>query len=100
MQYPPRWEVPMPELNIHLQIDPATGKKNLIIEYDSDSDALPHEHEEEHRALVNAVVEGGLLKAEELGKVIVTRGQVISLEEQEDKKAEEDERESIEQGEG
>ena len=90
----------MPELNIHLQIDPATGKKNLIIEYDSDSDALPHEHEEEHRALVNAVVEGGLLKAEELGKVIVTRGQVISLEEQEDKKAEEDERESIEQGEG
>ncbi|MCA9681268.1 MAG: hypothetical protein KC431_13525 [Myxococcales bacterium] len=90
----------MPELNIHLQIDPATGKKNLIIEYDSDSDALPHEHEEEHRALVNAVVEGGLLKAEELGKVIVTRGQVISLEEQADKKAEEDERESIEQGEG
>ena len=90
----------MPELNIHLQIDPATGKKNLIIEYDSDSDALPHEHEEEHRALVNAVVEGGLLKAEELGKVMVTRGQVISLEEQADKKAEEDERESIEQGEG
>ena len=52
----------MAELVIHLQIDPETGKKNLIIEYESDSDMLPHEHEEEHRRLLDQIVEGKLKK--------------------------------------
>lgn len=71
---------PMAELNIRLQIDPETGKKNLIIEYESDSDMLPIEHEEEHRRLVNALVEGGVVKAEELGKIQVKResGQAVA----------------------
>jgi hypothetical protein len=86
----------MAELNIRLTIDPETRKKNLIIEYESDSDMLPIEHEEEHRRLVNALVEGGVVKAEELGKVVVQRGSsepVASTEQA----AEQDERESIEQ---
>jgi hypothetical protein len=72
----------MAELNIRLQIDPETGKKNLIIEYDSDADMLPIEHEEEHRRLVNALVEGGVVKAEELGKVTVERqsGEAVASE--------------------
>lgn len=85
----------MAELNIRLQIDPETGKKNLIIEYESDSDMLPIEHEEEHRRLVNALVEGGVVKAEELGKIVVKResGEAVAAEtEQADA-----ERESIEQ---
>ena len=85
----------MAELNIRLQIDPETGKKNLIIEYESDSDMLPIEHEEEHRRLVNALVEGGVVKAEELGKIVVQResGEAVAAEtEQADA-----ERESIEQ---
>jgi hypothetical protein len=64
----------MAELSIRLTVDQETGKKNLIIEYESDSDALPVEHEEDHRRLVNELVEGGLLKAGELGKVVVQRG--------------------------
>jgi hypothetical protein len=69
----------MAELNIRLQIDPETGKKNLIIEYESDSDMLPMEHEEEHRRLVNALVEGGVVKAEDLGKVVIKRdGSVVA----------------------
>ena len=87
----------MAELNIRLQIDPETGKKNLIIEYESDADMLPIEHEEEHRRLVNALVEGGVIKAEELGKVVVERqsGEQAASDAGEADQA--DERESIEQ---
>ena len=89
---------PMAELNIRLLIDPDTGKKNLIIEYESDSDMLPIEHEEEHRRLINELVEGGVVKAEELGKVIVKREREarVPAEQAEDEQA--DERESVEQG--
>ena len=87
----------MAELNIRLQIDPQTGKKNLIIEYDSDSDSLPMEHEEEHRRLVNEIVEGGMVKAEDLGKVIVRRdtGEIIQVEQSDEESV--DQRESVDQ---
>ena len=87
----------MAELNIRLQIDPETGKKNLIIEYESDSDMLPMEHEDEHRRLINELVEGGVVKAEELGKVVVKRetGAAVTAEQGETEAV--DERESIDQ---
>ena len=87
----------MAELNIRLQIDPQTGKKNLIIEYDSDSDMLPMEHEEEHRRLINELVEGGMVKAEDLGKVIVQRdtGEIVQVEQSEEEQV--DQRESVDQ---
>jgi len=67
----------MPEMTIMLRRDPSTGKQNIIIKLDSDPDALPHEHEQMHRKLVEKVT--GLkpedlgLKAEEMGQVIVER---------------------------
>ena len=63
----------MASLTIRLQIDPASGKKNVIIKYDSDSDALPQEHEEQHRALVDALIKNGTLKAEDLGHIHIER---------------------------
>jgi hypothetical protein len=63
----------MAEMTIRLMPDPSTGKKNIIISLRSDDDALPHEHEQQHRALVDKLINGGLLKAEELGTVTVTR---------------------------
>ena len=39
----------MASLTLSLRIDPATGKKDVLIKYESDADALPSEHEEEHR---------------------------------------------------
>jgi hypothetical protein len=60
-------------LTIRLQIDPATKKKNVIIKYDSDSDALPLEHEEEHKRLVDALIKNGTLKAEDLGHIHIER---------------------------
>ena len=87
---------PMAELNIRLQIDPESGKKNLIIEYESDSDMLPMEHEEEHRRLINELVEGGVLKAEDLGKVVIQRETGAAVAHDEAEAEADDERESVE----
>ena len=63
----------MAELTIRLVVDPDTGKKNVIIAYESESDAMPMEHEDEHRHLVDQLIEGGALSAAELGKIVVER---------------------------
>ena len=63
----------MAEMTIRLIPDPATGKKNIVVALRSDEDALPHEHEQMHRALVEKLVNGGLLKAEEVGQIVVER---------------------------
>jgi hypothetical protein len=63
----------MPELTIRLRCDPATGKKDIIISMRSDEDALPHEHEQMHQQLVEKLVHGGLVKASEVGKIVVER---------------------------
>jgi hypothetical protein len=63
----------MAEMTIQLKIDPATGKKDIIIGLRSDDDALPHEHEQQHARLVEKLIEGGILKASEVGQIIVER---------------------------
>lgn len=63
----------MAQLTLRLIVDPETKKKNVVVSYTSDSDALPEEHEDAHRALVEKLIEGGTLKASELGKIIVER---------------------------
>lgn len=63
----------MAEMTIHLRCDPATGKKDIIVSLKSDDDALPMEHEHEHKALVNKLIHGGILEASEVGKVVVER---------------------------
>lgn len=88
----------MAELVIHLQIDPETGKKNLIIEYESDSDMLPIEHEEEHRRLLDQIVEGGMVKAEDLGKVVIKRDGAVVVQVDPSQAEQADEGESIEHG--
>lgn len=59
----------MADLILRLRVDPATGKRELVIDYTSDADALPIEHEDAHRQLADQVVDGGLRS----GKVDVTR---------------------------
>lgn len=46
----------MARLTLQLKIDPVTKKREVLIGYTSDSDALPMEHEDDHRALVQKVV--------------------------------------------
>src|SRR5262249_33562789 len=70
---PSNTESIMPEMTIRLRINPATGKKDIIIALSGDEDALPHEHEQQHRALVDKLIEGGIVKASDLGKISVER---------------------------
>jgi hypothetical protein len=63
----------MAEMTIRLRIDPHTGKKDIVIALSADADLLPHEHEEQHRKLVEKLIEGGLVKASEVGQIIVER---------------------------
>ena len=65
----------MAEMTIRLRCDPATGKKDIIISLRSDEDALPHEHEQQHRALVEKLIHGGVLSASEVGQIVVEREQ-------------------------
>ncbi len=79
----------MPEMTIQLRRDPQTGKQNIIVKLRSDEDALPHEHEQMHRALVEKLINGGILKAGEEGNLIIER--------EEDKTVAEPKREAPEQ---
>ncbi|MBL8923615.1 MAG: hypothetical protein JNJ54_32470 [Myxococcaceae bacterium] len=60
-------------MTLRLEIDPVTKKKNVWVKLDSDSDALPMEHEEQHKRLVEALIAGGTVKPEELGTISISR---------------------------
>jgi hypothetical protein len=63
----------MATLTLRLEIDPVTRKKNVWVKLDSDSDALPMEHEEQHKRLVAALLAGGQVSPEELGTLTIER---------------------------
>jgi hypothetical protein len=63
----------MAEMTLRLRCDPQTGKKDLVITLRSDEDALPHEHEQMHQSLVEKLIHKGVLKATELGQIVVER---------------------------
>ncbi len=65
----------MAQLLIALRRDAITGKQNIIVKLDSDADALPIEHEQLHRTLVEKLVGQGL-DAEMLGDVVIERESV------------------------
>jgi len=57
---------------IILRRDPQTGKQNIIVKLDSDPDALPIEHEQMHKKLVEKLVGKGL-NPEDLGDLVIER---------------------------
>lgn len=63
----------MAEMTIRLRINPETGKKDIVVSLRSDEDALPHEHEQQHRELVEKLIEGGMLSEGEAGGLIIER---------------------------
>ncbi len=63
----------MPDMTIQLRINPDTGKKDIFVSLSGESDSLPHEHEQQHKRLVDQLIEGGMLNASEVGKVVVER---------------------------
>jgi hypothetical protein len=63
----------MAQMIISLRCDPVTGKKDIVVKLQSDPDALPSEHEQLHRKLVDKLIEGGVIRAAEVGKIVVER---------------------------
>ena len=62
----------MARMTIHLLCDPDTGRKAIVVGLRSEEDWLPHEHEQEHRRLVQRLIPG-LAKAAEGGQVVLDR---------------------------
>ncbi|MEL6342406.1 MAG: hypothetical protein AAFV53_04690 [Myxococcota bacterium] len=63
----------MAEITIRLRYNLETGKKDLLIDYHSDDDALPMEHEQDHRAIVADLIGKGVLSEADVGDVVVRR---------------------------
>jgi hypothetical protein len=84
----------LPNITLRLEIEPGTGRRTVVISYESDSDALPMEHEEEHRALVGKLMEGGLVKA---GDRIRVERETSAAEADSTREQEESARRSIEE---
>lgn len=63
----------MAGIEITLRFNRKTGKKDIVISYESDADSLPIEHEEEHQAIVAKLLDEGVLQKSELGEIQVER---------------------------
>ncbi len=69
----------MAEVTIRLRHNARTGERELVIHYESESDALPHEHEQDHRALAEAILGrpiGEVIGAASVDRVVVERAPV------------------------
>jgi len=88
----------MARMIISLRCDPATGKKDIVVKLQSDPDALPAEHEQLHRTLVDKLIEGGVIRAAEVGKVVVERQEDEATAATEPTTNGEAERRALEQG--
>ena len=63
----------MAEITIRLVYNLETGKKDIFIDYESEEDALPVEHEKEHRQIVAQLLGQGVLEPDDVGEVSVQR---------------------------
>jgi len=61
------------EVTLRLRTDPQTGKKSVVIQYSSDTDALPMEHEADHKKIVDQLIEAGALDEEDRDAIVIER---------------------------
>lgn len=73
----------MADVTIRFRHNPKTGKRELLISYDSEEDALPHEHERDHRAVVEKVL-GRAIGDDETVVVERTKKESAPAEQKED----------------
>lgn len=72
----------MGEISIRFRMNLETGKKDIVIDFESDEDAMRHEHEKRHRQIIERLVGEGVLQAEEVGEVTVERAAPAQANEQ------------------
>ena len=61
----------MAEVTIRFRFNRKTGQKEMVISYESEEDALPHEHERDHRALAEQLL--GRKLDDDVGDILVER---------------------------
>ena len=88
----------MAEMTIRLRVNPETGKKDIIVDLKSDEDSLPLEHEQQHRQLVDRLIEGGLIKAGEAGDLVIEREEETPVSNAPQSSPAQDQRQSQEEG--
>ena len=87
----------MAEINLRLVYNKNTSKHDIYIDYESDADTLPFEHEQEHKDIVESIIQrAGLdtMTDDDFGEIIIRR---LSQEEKQDVLQEEREREAQKQ---
>lgn len=89
----------MAEMTISLRRDPNTGKQDIHISLRSDEDALPHEHEQMHRQLVEKLVGKGIISSpDDVGNITVEREEEEAIPESPQGNAPQDQRRAQGQG--
>ena len=63
----------MAKLNIRLTYNKKTGRNDILVDFHSDADALPFEHEEDHKKLVEQILSTSGLSKDELGDIKIKR---------------------------
>ena len=63
----------MADITINLVYNLETGKQDIYVDFVSDDDALPIEHERDHRQLIEQLIGKGVLKPNDVGQVKVSR---------------------------
>ena len=63
----------MADIKIKFRFDIETGQKEILVEYEADPDAMPYEHEQRHREIVEALVGKGVIGEDEAERVKVER---------------------------
>ena len=63
----------MADIEIRFRMNLETGKKDIFIDFESDEDAMRHEHERDHKRIIQQLIEEGVLNEDEVGDVTVER---------------------------
>lgn len=74
----------MAEMTIRLVSNPKTGKRDIYIDYESEDDALPHEHESDHKDILEQLLGQGILSGDDVGNIRVGRVQPQAARQGED----------------
>jgi hypothetical protein len=60
-------------VTLTLRHNPKTGKRDLVVEYESEDDALAHEHERDHRRFVEQLLGRSLDDLGPIGEIQLKR---------------------------
>ena len=71
----------MGEITLSFLFDPENNKRELWVDYKSESDWLPSEHEQRHRQIVRRLIADGKLDPDKIDRIQVTvEGKVVATE--------------------